>query len=122
MKNRLHILIIILTIGFFLTPGLSYACGTKVEKECCNKEVSSKTATIDCCSNKGSEENDSGCTGKCGHSNCTAPSINLSKIYFNEIEFRINNFDFLNKIKAFYYSETVISSGYTSIWLIPKIS
>lgn len=43
MKIQLHILIIILTLGFFLSPTLSYACGTKTEKSCCKKETTSKT-------------------------------------------------------------------------------
>ena len=122
MKNSLHILIIILTIGFFMAPTVSYACGTKVEKECCSKVISSNTEMKYCCSNKDSKDKDNSCEGKCGHSNCTTSTVILSIISLNEIEFKSNNFDFSNERKEFYHSETFISSGFTSIWLIPKIS
>ena len=122
MKNKLHILIIILTIGFFMAPTVSYACGTKAEKEYCKKEVSSKTEKKDCCSNKNSKDKDNSCEGKCGHSNCTTSTVILSIISLNEFEFKSNKFDFSNERKEFYHSETFISSGFTSIWLIPKIS
>ena len=63
MKKRLHIIIIILTLGFFLLPTLSYACGTKSEKACCKNETSSKKEKKDCCNNKHSKDKDKGCGG-----------------------------------------------------------
>lgn len=119
MKKRLHIYIIILTIGFFLLPNLNYACGTKVEKECCKKEVSTKDIEKECCKN--SESSNKSCEGKCGHSNCTTLTASHSLVFLNEIEFKINDFDFSNKKQKFYYSKTFISSGFSSIWQPPKI-
>ncbi len=122
MNKRLHMLIIILTLGYFLLPTMSYACGTKSEKSCCKKEISSKTEKKDCCKNKQSKDQDNSCGGKCGHSNCTAStSVNFSIISFYEIEFNNNNFDFSTEKQKFYHSETFISSGFTSVWLPPKI-
>lgn len=121
MKKRLHILIIILTIGFFLLPTLNYACGTKPEKSCCKKERTSKTEKKDCCQGKHSKDKDNSCGGKCGHSNCTTSTVNFSLISFYEIEFKNINFDFSCKKSKFYHSETLISSGFTSVWLPPKI-
>ena len=121
MKNRLHILIIILTLGFFLSPTLSYACGTKTEKSCCKKETSSKTENKDCCNGKHSKDKDNSCGGKCGHSNCTTSSVTFSIISFNEIQFKNNIFDFSSEKPKFYPSKTFISSGFTSVWLPPKI-
>jgi hypothetical protein len=114
MKKRLHILIIILTLGFFLSPNLSYACGTKTEKSCCKKETTSKTEKKDCCKNKQSEDKDNSCSGKCGHSNCTS-----STMY--DIEFKNDNFSFSPEKPNFHYSKSFISSGYSSVWLPPKI-
>lgn len=123
MKKRLHILIIILTFGFFLSPTLSYACGTKTEKSCCKKETTSKTEKKDCCNGRNSKDKDNSCGGKCGHSNCTSStSINFSLISTFEIDFNSTNFDFSFEKQKFYNTKTFISSGFTSVWLIPKIS
>lgn len=121
MKKRLHILIILLTLGFFLSPTLSYACGTKTEKSCCKKETTSKTEKKDCCKKKQSEDKDNSCGGKCGHSNCTSSTINFSVILLYEIEFKNNNFSFSPEKQNFYYSKSFISSGYSTVWLPPKI-
>lgn len=122
MKKRLHIIIIILTIGFFLSPTLSYACGTKTEKSCCKKETSSKTEKKDCCNNHSKDKNNS-CGGKCGHRNCTtSTSVNFSVISFNEMEFKNNNFDFSEEKSKFYHPKTNLSSGFYNIWLPPVIS
>ena len=122
MKKRLHILIIILTIGFFMLPTLSYACETKTEKWCCKKEKTEKTDKKNCCNNKQSKDKDNGCDGKCGHSNCTSSiSVNFSIISSYEINFKNNSFNFSEEKSKFYHSKTFISSGFTSIWLIPKI-
>lgn len=43
MNKQIHILIIILAIGFFMLPDSTYACGTKSEKLCCKQETTSKT-------------------------------------------------------------------------------
>ena len=123
MKKRLHILIIILTLGFFLSPTLSYACGTKTEKSCCKKVTTSKTEKKDCCNGRNSKGKDNSCGGKCGHSNCTSStSINFSLISTFEIDFNSTNFDFSSEKQKFYNTKTFISSGFSSVWLIPKIS
>ena len=120
MKKRLHILIIILTIGFFLSPTLNYACGTKTEKSCCKKEISSKTEKKECCKNH-SKDKENSCGGKCGHSNCTNSTVNFSIVEFNDFKFNNNNFDFSSIKQNFYYSKTNIANGFTSVWLPPKI-
>ena len=95
MKKQLHIIIIILTIGFFMSPTSSYACGTKTEKSCCKKEKTEKTEKKDCCNNNHSKDKGNGCGGKCGHSNCTSStSVNFSIITSYEINFKNNSFDF----------------------------
>lgn len=109
-------------LGFFL-PSSTYACGTKTEKSCCKKETPKKTEKKVCCNGKHSQEKDNSCGGKCGHSNCTSTSsISFSIISFFEIDFKNNSFDLVEKKSKFYHSETFTSSGFYSIWLIPKIS
>jgi len=87
---------------------------------------SSNTEKMDCCKNsKHNSENkdkdhDGGCNGKCGHSNCTTSTVQFSLAFF-EIKFKNNNYDFSEKEQNYFNSETNLSSGFYSIWLIPKI-
>ena len=120
--NKFYILIIVL-FGFLLMPTNSFACGNNSNKQSCKEEVSSKTEKDSCCkTDSHSKENKSGdCGGKCGHSNCTTSSVNFSVIPFFEINFKNNSFDFSEEKSKFHHSKTFISSGFTSIWLIPKI-
>jgi hypothetical protein len=119
--NKFHILVIAL-FGFLLMPSNSFACGIKTEKSCCKKVTTSKTEKKDCCNGKHSKDKDNSCGGKCGHSNCTSStSVNFSLVSFYEIIFKNNSFDFSAEKSKFYHSETFISSGFTSVWLPPKI-
>ena len=122
MKKRLHITIIIVILGFFLSPTLSFACGTKIEKSCCKKEKTEKYKKKNCCKNKQSKEENNSCSGKCGHSNCSSSTtVNFSIISSYEINFKNNSFDFSIEKSKFHYSKTFLSSGFYFIWLIPKI-
>lgn len=122
MKN-FHKLILMITLGFFLMPALSMACEMKSEKSCCNKEMSSKDNSNDCCKKtKDSKKNDhdNGCNGKCGHNNCTTSSMQFNLAFF-DVKFNNNNFDFSKKEQNYIHSEDNLSSGFSSLWLIPKI-
>ena len=109
----------------FFMPNSAMACGkenTKKEKSCCSKDKSeTKTEKKSCCDKDDNSEKE--CDGKCGHSNCSSTSnVYFSLITFNEIEIK-NNFCVVNdKKQRFFHSETNISSGFHSLWLIPKIS
>lgn len=123
MTKKIHIVLIIAVIGFFLTPALTHACEMKPEKACCNKEISSKGAKKDCCQKANDSKNkgqEGSCNGKCGDSNCTISSVQFSLAFF-EIKFKNNNFAFSEKEQNYNHSETDPSSGFHSIWLIPKI-
>ncbi|WP_395050326.1 hypothetical protein [Flavobacterium sp.] len=120
--NKFHILVIVI-LGFFLMPAVTYACGCNSEKNSCNKETSANSEKMDCCNNHNhsKNKNNEGCNGKCGHSNCVTASFR-SSIAFFEINFKNSNFEFLEKNQNYFNSKTNISSGFYSIWLIPKIS
>lgn len=119
--NKFYIIVIIV-FGFLLIPSTTLACGFKTEKSCCKKETTSKTEKKDCCNGKQSKDKDNSCGGKCGHSNCTSSStVNFSIISTYEINFKNNFFDLSEEKSKFYHSKNPISSGFTSIWLIPKI-
>ncbi|MGV9004330.1 hypothetical protein [Flavobacterium sp.] len=121
MQKKLHIYIIILTLGFFLLPNLNYGCGAKVEKKCCKQETSSKIENKECCNGKDSNKKDKPCGGKCGHSNCTASSVSLSIISPDEFKINASAFDFSTEKPKIYNSKTFISSGFTSVWSPPNI-
>ncbi len=122
MKKRGYLAFIVLLFGFFfIMPTLSFACQTKSEKICCKKEASSKTNQIECCKNKESKQKDNSCGGKCGHSNCTASAVNFSILPFFEVEFKNNTIDWFVEKPKFHNSKTIITSGFTSVWLPPKI-
>ena len=122
MKKQLHIFIIILMLGFFFAPVRSYGCGTDSENSCCKKQNSSKIEKKQCCNGSHSKDKEKGCGGKCGHSNCTTSSVTFSIIFFNEIQFKNNNVNCYIEKSKFFHSETYISSGFTSVWLPPKIN
>ncbi|HRB86127.1 MAG TPA: hypothetical protein PLE27_05870 [Bacteroidia bacterium] len=122
MTKQIYILLIA-TLGFFLTPTLSYACGkshTKTEKSCCDKK-SSQTEKKDCCKNHSDNEKDNdGCGGKCGHSSCHCPTVcfGCTLPFTSEPKYNVL---VVSKKQFFPYSDPYISSGFHSIWLPPKI-
>lgn len=121
--KKFHKFILIVTLGFFLIPSVTFACEMKSNKSCCNKEMSSKDNSKDCCKkNKDSKSknHDGNCNGKCGHNNCTTSSVHFNLAFF-EIKIKNTNFDFSEIEQNYIHSETTISSGFTSLWLIPKI-
>ena len=126
MTKKFHILLIILTLGFFATPTLTYACGTKsvkTEKSCCKKSKTEKNSKKDCC-NKNKSKNDKenkGCDGKCNHSNCSCPTAHhtIALPFWTEIKTKFH-FAESKKIKN-YYNENYLSDGFISIWTPPNI-
>lgn len=122
MKYKSHFLTLFLTIGFLLISNGNYACGMKSGSSCCKSETTSKTEKKECCKEKKSNEKNKPCGGKCGHSNCTTSSISFSSVLNNDVIFNENTLVFSIEKQKFYHYETTISSGFLSLWLIPKIS
>lgn len=126
MTKKFHILLIILTIGFFATPMLTYACGTKsvkTEKSCCKKSKTEKNSKKDCC-NKNKSKNDKenkGCDGKCNNSNCSCPTAysTIALPFWTELRVK-TYFAETKKIKN-YYNVNYLSDGFKSIWTPPNI-
>jgi len=117
--NKIYIILIVL-LGFFLMPSASYACGSGSGKHSCKMEMSSKSKMQDCCSKKSNSKN-KGCSGKCGQSMCSVSSVNIG--ITSSIQYGILNtaFNFSEKKQNFSHAISVLSDGYTSLWLIPKI-
>src|SRR5688572_14011730 len=114
----------ILLLSFFLslTTGDAYACGSG--KKCCKKERSQNETKKNCCGTGDHSKNDHrGCNGKCGNSSCITPVIHFAAAVPNNITITTSNPDFCSAKKpVFFYNHSRVSSGYYTIWLIPKIS
>jgi hypothetical protein len=117
--KRVHLLVIVI-FGFLLMPALTFACGCHSEKKSCGKESMEK---MDCCKkdNASKDKTHKGCNGKCGHSNCITTSNPHNAVFF-ELKSNNHTFDFQEINQNYFNSNTEITSGYTSLWLIPKIS
>jgi hypothetical protein len=117
---------ILFFLGIFCFSNSTYACGKssekKIEKHSCKKETSSQSSKHCCCDNDNKAKKHNGCGGKCGHSNCIAPTISFSSILTEEFEFNLNGFYFSVERQKFYISETNTSNGFYLMWFIPKIS
>lgn len=121
--KKFHILLIVV-FGFFLMPTVTFACGNNSEKHSCKKETSSKMDKDDCCKDDSHSKNKNhdGCGGKCSHSKCGCASSCNSSISISGLNLNNKIFNFSYEKQNFYNSKAFISSGFYSLWLIPKIS
>lgn len=122
MTRLIYIALLTLT-GFLLTPTDTYACGAKSEKteNTCSKQSDTEKENKDCC-NTGTEHCDKHgkhCEGKCGNPDCHCPTICTNFTVSAFAQFLMTKV-ILSKLK-FFYQEAFYSSGFTSIWLPPKI-
>jgi hypothetical protein len=121
--KKIRMLLIVL-LGVFLMPTSTFACGDHSGKNSCSKEMSSKTGMKDCCSkdSHSKSKKNNGCNGKCGHAMCSVTSLNIGIVSPIPLAVEDNVFNFSNKRQKFHQSVSFTSAGYSSIWLIPKIS
>jgi hypothetical protein len=123
MSKKFYIMLLVM-FGFFMMPSIAFACGTKSEKACCKKEVSSKTEKANCCNKEHSSKNKSheGCNGACKNISCGGSTVHLGLTSLFHTDLNNKNFSFSSKKQNYYYSEIFISSDFRSVWLPPKIS
>ena len=125
MTKKLHIVFLTITLGFLLMPALTYACETESGKSCCDKEMSSsKMDKMDCCKKHtpSKSKEDQSCGGKTEHSSCSCSVFHISVIIQFENQTKLKSLDFFEEKNKFNDKEIAISSGFSSVWLIPKIS
>jgi hypothetical protein len=104
-----------------LSQNSAFACGGKKP---CKKEMS-KTQEKDCCGDScGNHENGShnGCNGKCGHSSCVNLIVYTALNSISTFSIHPDRVVFSTEKASFYYTSSRLSTGYYTIWLIPKIS
>ncbi|CAM3445216.1 4Fe-4S ferredoxin-type domain-containing protein [Flavobacterium longum] len=110
--------ILLLVAVFAFAPSEALACGKS-----CKKETSAPKKEKSCCgSGDHSKRDHSGCNGKCGNSSCVNPVAPSFANITSAIEFDVNRFETTIEKPQFSYIQPRLSSGYYTIWLIPKIS
>ena len=123
--NQFHLFIVLL-FGAFLMPNLTMACSDHIDKSIEREISSSKNQHHKaCCSDDADSKKDhKSCSGNCEQSCCPC-AISSSSSAFNAIFstiFKNNNSTFfIDKKTEFAFISGVISDGFLSIWLIPKI-
>ncbi|MFV8371039.1 hypothetical protein [Flavobacterium sp. LB2P6] len=123
MSKKFYIVLLVM-LGFFMTPSVAFACGTKTEKACCKKESSSKKDKKECCKKEQSSKDKSheGCNGACKSVTCSSSTVYLGMTALFYTELNTELFSFSTEKQNYYYSEIFISSDFRFIWLPPKIS
>ncbi|WP_156131401.1 hypothetical protein [Pedobacter kyungheensis] len=128
MKNlRVDIVaVLLLCLGSFLFPGLSYAHATKSDKTVhasCSRAETKKAPMHDCCHSKASKKakhND--CRHKCKHGSCrccaSSPSVSLAMV----CNLQVINQPLMAEKQQIGYQQSNYSFGFISIWQPPKIA
>lgn len=119
-------LVILLCLGFFLLPNITFACAkktTKVEHTSCSKDQSIKSSKDDCVHDKSCSTNKQHkkCDGKCKHNSCKCSTTVTSLSLPAYITFSSKKIFAETKKQKFGFKQAYYSSGYSSIWQPPKI-
>ncbi|MBF4507671.1 hypothetical protein IRZ83_13425 [Flavobacterium sp. JLP] len=114
---------VLLMLGFFLTPGYAFACGNTPKKNHATTEITLNKDKKNCCDANGhcEKEKHHSCDGNCKHSKCICTASSAIFLVFAQSVLKINDFDFSDKNQKFNTPETFISSGFSSLFLKPKI-
>jgi len=122
--NRHITLVLLLILGFLLTPNLSYACSkasTKTEHQKVSKNHYEKADKKDCCEDKSckNHQHDNDCNGQCKDSSCRCGNSSFSILMPTDLKSNIS-FDTFENCQ-FELTQSYYSLGYYSIWQPPKI-
>ncbi len=121
MTKKIYILLIFI-LGFTLMPTVTYACGSKTEKSCCNKDKTRNSDTKECCKKDKQHTNDNdNCDGECGDKSCHCPASHNSLTAYISQQSSTNIIDFSNENEKFHFIKTYFSVGFYSIWTPPNI-
>ena len=119
--------VILLCLGFFLMPSISYACAkktTKTEQKSCSKDQSAKAEHKSSCKDKSCKKCKDGhdCDGNCKHSSCGCSTSSSSLSIPIPTDLKVTTPFVETKKQKFGFKQAYCSSGYSSIWQPPKIS
>src|SRR5690606_16697933 len=119
--------VLLLCLGFFLMPGISYACAkktAKTEQKSCSKEKSEKSYHKESCKDKSCKKCKDGhdCGGDCKQSSCRCSTSSSFVSLPIPIDLKVTDPFADTKKQKFGFKQACYSSGYSSIWQPPKIS
>jgi hypothetical protein len=113
---KFFIIIAVIFTGALFIPTTSYACH---KQKSTHTQTSQKQNTTkkSCCDKKA----DKGCSGKCKHNSCCSTAT-TQFCTITDVVFEIEN-PLIYSVKRTLFSgyKTEILSGFTSLWLLPKI-
>lgn len=115
-------IILLFFFALCIMPNEAKACDNG--KKFCKKEMSDSETKKNCCGTGDHSKNDhSGCNGKCGHSSCVNPIVSFAGAVPPTITINVHKGEASSTEKQqFFYRQPRLTSGYYTIWLIPKIS
>ena len=118
--KKIYIIILVL-IGFILSPTSTFACGTTSKKASCKSEMNAENCKMKCCQKKSKDKSSKSCEGKCGKSICQIQTVSFGAILPTFLEIKNNYFLVSTSKQIFYNNKTNISSGFYFIWSPPNI-
>lgn len=117
MIKQVYILLLVL-FGALMVPNKVVACGNQTEKSCCSKKSSSEDANCNKDNHSKNKKNNS-CNEKCNHSTCSFSTTHFGIVSpFNS---DLKPIFVWSEKQRFHFSVNTVSSGFLSIWTIPKI-
>ena len=140
MRNPLHILLIVFSIGLIFKPNETLACGTKktikektreLPSDCKYQEKTElnygRITDNTCCDKLTSSEPNSNnhhhnCNGHCNHNSCKCAALSFSINLPQATDFQLNSCIAISKKNIIPKNENRLPSGFYSIWLPPVIS
>lgn len=117
--KKILIILLLISIGFISTPNVSYACNSYSAKAETSFYSKGKTCDESCCGEQHSKKGvHDDCTGGCNNV-CHCPSVTAVAVPFIST---VKHYIFIYSKQRYYPPGIILSSGFHSIWLPPKIS
>lgn len=112
---------VLLFLGIFLISGNAYACGSTYKNDHSTIKRASAKCEKECCTANHKDKKHDCCHHSCKNSKCICAPPSSVFLVGSETFLQAGNYDFRNKKHQFNYPETSISSGFSSLYLKPKI-
>lgn len=112
-----------LLLGIFLMPASTFACGNKYKSDHSSVEIASTKTKKDCCGGVADHKDKKHpcCPNNGKDSKCICTSYSCVFLVFNEMDLPAVKFDFYNEKQKISHPEASVSSGFSSLYLKPKI-
>lgn len=122
LKKQLFILLLI-SFGLTFLPRVSYACHSKADMShtsSCKKGKRCDKENTSCCADQSQKDKGHNCDGNCNHGSCHCPAPNITVVLPCKQD--TAPVLFTAQKQKYHLPTFVLSKGFYSIWLPPKIS